>query len=273
MTEVVLPLDHELCQVPAVAGNKAATLSRLIRDGYPVPPGACVTAEAAAGPKARWEAALPGSLSEIPPPWVVRSSSTAEDSPTHSLAGAFESIVGVEDLKLLPAAVIEVQKSLRSDTVRRRVKNAQLDIGKVKIAVLIQSVVPATASGVAFGCDPVSGAPVVIVEANYGLPQTVVDGSITPDGFEVPADGVVRRSLGSKREQVFLSIAGAVERRATTPLERAAFAVDDPTVARLAQLVRRLGDLLGEPQDVEWASVDGELFLLQARPITTVGLA
>jgi len=152
MTEAVLSLDHELCEKPELAGNKAAALARLIRRGYPVPAGACITTEASSGPASRWESALGARLARIEPPWIVRSSSTAEDSASHALPGAFVSIAGVGEMSALAGAVAEVRSSLDSEAARRRAAGIGVDLRTVKMAVLIQSVLPATAGGGAFGC-------------------------------------------------------------------------------------------------------------------------
>jgi phosphoenolpyruvate synthase/pyruvate phosphate dikinase len=267
MVEAVISLEDESCQIPAVAGNKAAVLSCLIRKGFPVPAGVCVTTDGTEGPNALWESALSEAVTPMSPPWIARSSSTAEDAVRSSLAGAFVSVAGISNFHALVDAVLEVCESLRSDTARQRAAAQDLDITKAKMAVLIQSLVPATVSGVAFGRHPVSGAPVVVIEANYGLPQTVVDGSVIPDLFEVPEEGPIVTAIGTKRTKV-APTPGGVERFPTTPSEQTTFTLAEESARELAELVRRLGAVLEAPQDVEWAATKEGFVILQARPIT-----
>jgi pyruvate,water dikinase len=116
------------------------------------------------------------------------------------------------------------------------------------MAVVVQRMVDAERAGVLFTCDPVQRRrDRMIVEAAFGLGERVVAGEVTPDHYVLDRDGEV------KREQ--LVGAGAVSR---------------DELRMLAELGRRLEQHFGRPQDIEWAIADGQTYLLQSRPVTTL---
>jgi pyruvate,water dikinase len=120
----------------------------------------------------------------------------------------------------------------------------------VAMAVVVQQMVDSDKSGVLFTVDPVHGRrDRMVVEAARGLGEAVVSGEVTPDNYTLGRDGVVKKSRVVGAERV----------------------LSDADCAALAGLGRRLADLHGGPQDIEWAfDADGRLFLLQSRPITTI---
>jgi phosphohistidine swiveling domain-containing protein len=242
---VLLRLDDPACESPPLAGNKAATLAVLRRAGFEVPPGVVIPAEAlgvaADEPPAGVRAALVH-VPEVlgPGPWAVRSSSTAEDSEQASFAGQFETVLGV-DADGLADAVSRVWRSGSSE----RVKTYAGDRGAGSMAVLIQPMVAAAAAGVAFTADPVSGRRQTVIEAVEGLGERLVSGAASPERWTVDEDG----SLGAPPATTVLT-------------SEQARAVGD--------LARRVEAHLGRPQDIEWAIAGGSLWLLQARPITTL---
>jgi pyruvate,water dikinase len=142
---------------------------------------------------------------------------------------------------------------------------------RVDLAVVVQAMVPADVAGVMFTANPVSGArDEILVSASYGLGETVVRGAVTPDSFVLSKDGAVRqRTLGSKEGRVIPT--GCGTRTEDVPaVERGRYCLTDRDLAGLAALARRVEVHYGSPQDTEWALYDGELYLLQARPITTM---
>jgi pyruvate,water dikinase len=241
---VLLSLDEQECEDATRVGNKAATLARLRRAGFPVPPGVVLTAvllediDHELSPSIL--AALPSIGAAIGPgPWAVRSSGVAEDGRRNSYAGQFDSVLNVANGELSGA----ILRSLQS----RHSNRVQVYGGRVAqpMAILIQPMVQADAAGVAFAVDPLSGERRVILEAVEGLGDRLVAGSATPERWTIDEDG----SLGAPAD---------------------ARALDDRGALALGDLVRRVSDHLGSAQDIEWAITDDALWLLQARPITTV---
>jgi pyruvate,water dikinase len=250
---------------------KCATLARLRSVGFDVPDGFGITTTALAAGDGAYQGAVRDALRRLRSPWVTRSSSTAEDSETLAFPGLFTTILDISDAYSLFEAVDEVRASVTSDVVRRYVAHHGVDSSAVQMAVLVQTLVPATVAGVAFSRDPVSNDANVVIEANYGLGETVVDGSVTPDSITVSRSRrVVERRLGSKRQKVVTTTLGARVRRAdTSGLERSSFALVDSEACAVADLTWRIESELGFPVDVEWALTGDRLQVLQARPITT----
>jgi pyruvate,water dikinase len=240
--------------------------------GYEVPRGFCITTAALSAGAHLYEEPVVEALRQLESPWVARSSSTAEDSQGHAFPGLFTTLLDLADAGSLLDAVEKIQISTHSEVVRTYAKRVGVDPDAVRMAILVQSLVPATVAGVAFSCDPVTEVQHVVIEANYGLGETVVDGSVTPDGFTVSAAGeILKRSVGSKRQKVVATTRGARVRRVdTSDLERAALCLSDQDAVEVAEVTRKLNADLGYAVDIEWAFVNGRLHLLQARPITTV---
>jgi len=244
----LVSLDDSACEAPKLAGNKAATLALLRRAGFAVPPGIVVSAEALSGVVDELPHAVRAALANVPDlvgpgPWAVRSSSTAEDTAQASFAGLFETVLNVDRVGLADA-VLRCCRSMLAD----RVRVYRRDGDGAAMAVLIQPMIAATAAGVAFTADPVSGRRRTLIEAVAGLGDRLVSGTATPERWTLDADGPV----------------GAP----------AALTVLDADLARaIADLALKVEARLGRPQDIEWAYGGGSLWLLQARPITTLSSA
>ncbi|WP_134669373.1 phosphoenolpyruvate synthase [Halorussus marinus] len=203
---------------------------------------------------------------------AVRSSATAEDLPDASFAGQQETFLNItrEDL------VDRVKQCWASLFTQRAIYYRQeqgFDHSKVDIAVVVQRMVDAEKSGVMFTSHPSTGEPKLIIEAAWGLGEAVVSGSVSPDNY------VVDRETG---ETVDVTVAdkktmmekddetGETVERAVDDDLRESQVLDESDIARLVELGERVEDHYGGPQDVEWAVVDGEVFMLQSRPITTI---
>ena len=141
----------------------------------------------------------------------------------------------------------------------------------VGLAVVVQAMVPADVAGVMFTANPVGGTRrEFVISASYGLGEAVVSGRVTPDTFVVaPGGRVLRRTLGTKQERIRPTPAGTGTEQVPTA-ERSRYCVGDADLAALAALGRQVTAHFGAPQDTEWALAGGHLYLLQARPITTL---
>lgn len=268
----VLWLDDPRCSRPELTGNKCATLAILLSRGYAVPRGFCLTTRAVSAGRAAYKGQLAKAVRRLRPPWVARSSSTSEDSQGHAFPGLFTTVLDLPDAGSLSNAIEKIEAGIRSEGVLSYARNFGVDLDTVRMAILVQVLVPATAAGVAFSRDPVSQEENIVIESNYGLGESVVDGSITPDSFVVGRNGeMLARTRGTKRQKVVVTTRGTRVRRVeTSELERSAMSVDDKTAVSIAKLTRRLEEDLGYPVDFEWALVGDQLQVLQARPITTI---
>ncbi|MFG2044638.1 PEP/pyruvate-binding domain-containing protein [Dactylosporangium sp. NPDC048998] len=246
-------------------GRKAHGLATLLRAGLPVPDGFVVT-DPAVDPRVVAE-----HLGRLRRRAVaVRSSGLTEDSATASFAGQLETVLGARGLDEVLAALRRCAASPRTD--RARSYRAHLDLDDEPAApVLVQELVEADHAGVLFTRDPRTGTDAVVINASWGLGESVVSGAVVPDEVVVtaPAD-TVRVTVGAKQTRLDLREHGLV--RSPVPAsDRVRGCVTPDEVPRLVALGRRCEDLFGRPQDVEWAARDSRIWLLQARPITALG--
>ena len=213
---------------------------------------------------------------------AVRSSATAEDLPDASFAGQQETFLNVRGTAGLLAACTRCLASLYTDRAISYRANHGIDQLKVALSVGVQPMVRADlgAAGVMFTVDTETGFPgVVVIDAAFGLGETVVQGTVDPDEYRVAkplldrADcvPVIERRLGRKQHKLVYGKRGAVTRLQRTQLrERAAFVLGDREILELARWAVQIEKHYGKPMDIEWAKDGrtGELVVLQARPET-----
>ncbi len=250
----------DLSQADADCGSKAHALGRLIRAGARVPAGFVVRDEAGDEAIAQAADALAG-------PLAVRSSSRVEDSDAASFAGQLETILGVVGADELAAAVARCSAS--AQTAQALAYASRVGVTpESRIPVIVQQLVPADVAGVAFTRDPRSGADVVLIEAAWGLGESVVAGRVVPDVCTVTVDGTIEVSVGSKSTRLDQRD-GVVRRTAIAIADRRRPSLTSEQVAQIAVAAREAEATFGAAVDIEWAIADGVLWLLQARPITT----
>lgn len=256
----------------ATAGAKAAALGTMLRAGLPVPEGFVLSTAAehpADGPISEEQRRdVERAYARMGSPVVaVRSSASSEDSAHESEAGAYESILGVSGMDALLAAIQRCRLSLHSERARasRLTAGAADTTEHPTMAVIVQRMVHAEASGVLFTPATLDGA--ALIESSWGLGPSVVEGRVVPDRFRIDGDGTFHRRLGSTESRVDVQN-GTLVTRAVGETHRSASTLTDEQVARIARLGAEIADLFGGPRDIEWA-LDGEtLWILQARPIT-----
>jgi len=222
-----------------------------------------------------------------PVSFAVRSSATAEDLPDASFAGqqeTFLNVVGIEDVL---HKIREVFASLYNDRAISYRVHKGFAHDNVALSAGVQRMVRSDlgAAGVMFTLDTESGfKEVVFITSSYGLGETVVQGAVNPDEFYVHKPmlragkrAVIRRSLGSKLLQMGFTnaaeqAAGAKLVKITdVPTElRNRYSLSEADIEQLARYALVIEDHYGRPMDIEWGKdgVDGELYILQARPET-----
>ncbi|MET3173028.1 UNVERIFIED_ORG: phosphohistidine swiveling domain-containing protein [Arthrobacter sp. UYCu721] len=206
-------------------------------------------------------------------PVAVRSSATAEDLPSASFAGQQDTYLNVVGSAAVVEAVRDCWASLWTDRAVSYRASRGIDPAAVALAVVVQRMVDATAAGVLFTANPLTGRRhQAVIDASPGLGEAVVSGAVNPDHFVVdPLTGrVLERRLGDKRIAV-QPIPGGGTRTLALSNGEAAACLTDKQAAELAALGRQVEDHFGSPQDIEWAIAgDGRLWLTQSRPITTL---
>lgn len=303
----VLPLTAPAARDVAVAGGKAANLAVLAAAGLPVPDGFVVTVAAfeaqleqagvgaaigglASGPsgaherarvrRAIAETALPGVVADAieaaaddgDGPWAVRSSATTEDTPGASYAGQHATYYFVP-IDVLARMVAHCWASLYDDRACAYRETRGVGHADARMAVIVQRMVRAEASGVTFTADPVTGSrETLVTEATWGLGAALVDGRVTPDRYVVArADGAEReRYVADKRVMIpAVPPAPGAPRLADVPArQRLRPVLGRESLAAVTTLALAAESAFGAPQDVEWALEQGEVRLLQSRPIT-----
>jgi rifampicin phosphotransferase len=206
-------------------------------------------------------------------PVAVRSSATAEDLAYASFAGQQDTYLNVVGVAALIDAVRRCWASLWTDrAVSYRNANG-IDHRSVALAVVVQRMIDATAAGVMFTANPITGnRNETVIDASPGLGEAVVSGAVNPDHFVVNSldRRIVARRLGDKRVMITSLPGGGTERH--EPADRSAEAcLDDKQMLQLVDLGQQVQRLYDAPQDTEWALDSADRFwLTQARPITTL---
>ena len=203
--------------------------------------------------------------------YAVRSSATAEDSPTTSFAGQHDTYLNVVGSTAILRDIRRCWASLFTErAVTYRLRNG-LDLQVVRMAVVVQEMVFPEAAGLLFTADPVtSNRKVASVEASFGLGEALVSGRVNADVYKVRDGAVVAKSLGTKQLAIVGSPTGGTREMAIEPERRQSPALTDAQVVRLALLGRRIEGHFGLPQDIEWCLVDDSFQIVQSRPITTL---
>ncbi len=214
---------------------------------------------------------------------AVRSSATAEDLPEASFAGQLETFLNICGEQALLEAFKRCCASLFTDRAISYRQNHGFDHMEVALSVGVQEMVRSdrAGSGVMFSIDTETGFPdAVLITAAWGLGETVVQGMVEPDEYQVfkpllgddRARPIVEKALGGKAQKMVYADKGEAASRLVdaSPEERAAFVLGDDEVLQLARWAIAIEDHYGQPMDMEWAKdgVSGDLFIVQARPET-----
>ena len=219
---------------------------------------------------------------------AVRSSATAEDLPTASFAGQQESFLHIHGQDHLLLSYQRCLASLFTDrAIVYRLQNG-FDHFKVALSVGVQKMVRSdgAAAGVAFSLDPETGfKDVVVINASYGLGETIVQGMVDPDEYMVfkptllqGCDAIIRKTVGSKLVKMIYALDGQVSTVLVDvpEAERAVFALQDKDILEIARATATIEDYYSglasqwSPMDIEWAKDchDGRIYVVQARPET-----
>jgi len=206
---------------------------------------------------------------------AVRSSATAEDTEGVSFAGMNRTFTNVRGESTLVDSVRDCWASMFVDRVVAY-RATQRISDEPSIAVIVQRMLSPVASGVMFSVDPSTGdRGRIVIEAAFGQGEVVVGGRVEPDTYVVSKEGPALREvrIGMKSHKIVAGASGDVE-VALTDEEGAARVLSDDQILSLARLGIRVEQHYGEPQDMEFVvEPDGRLWLVQSRPITTLGSA
>jgi len=304
MNELIVALDDPQAADPDRFGPKAANLAALARAGLPTPGGFCLDAEAyriqlaalGLADKARrfataellearrlaveirlglYERPIDSRVIEpLLEAWrsiaaeglgVVRSSALIEDRAGANFAGQFESFLGLDNEADFVTAVRACWAALWTTNARRYMATHGLDPGATAMAVLIQPLVAARASG---GGLSRTSEDQMLLSATWGLGSAIAQGEVVPDRVVLSRQGFVRKVEPGRKDHSAGCVRGHGEMLAS--VERALVAapcLEPGQAVQLGRMLRKAEDLAGTPVEIEWALGDDGFKLLQARPL------
>lgn len=200
--------------------------------------------------------------------FAIRSSSPEEDLEGTSFAGGYETILGVTE-KTIEKAILYCFTSVFDERIVKYKMQHGMKTDRPRIAVIVQEQIDSEASGVAFSLNPLNNCfDEALINANFGLGETVVAGQVTPDTFIVNKVKmeIIEKKIGSKDHAIWLTKNGGTEEKKNeNPDQRSLM---DEQAKAVAELVLNVEKHYQKPMDIEWAYADDQLYLLQARPIT-----
>jgi pyruvate, water dikinase len=207
-------------------------------------------------------------------PVAVRSSATAEDLPDASFAGQQATFLNIEGKKQLIKAIRECWASLfGARAIYYRTVN-KFDHMKVGIAVPVQKMVQSEVSGIMFTVDPVSeDTGKIVIDAGLGLGEAIVSGSVTPDHYVVDKEKmeIVSKEIQPQAWMFVRDTDGKNIHKNLTDEQKKNPKLSDEQIIALAKIGAQVEKHYGKPQDTEWAFENGSFFMVQARPVTTLG--
>ncbi|MCK5430594.1 MAG: hypothetical protein KAI94_14040, partial [Anaerolineales bacterium] len=191
--------------------------------------------------------------------------------PEMSFAGQQDTYLNIIGEGALLKAVVDCWSSLwTARAIGYRARNG-IDHADVALSVVVQEMVQASASGVLFTANPLTGARTeTVIDATFGLGEALVGGYVEPDHYIIDIEGgeITSKTLGSKALTIIGKAEGGVIKIESNAAGKQA--LPDEQILALAKLGQRVVEISGSPQDIEWAWANERLYLLQSRPITSL---
>ncbi|MCB9432217.1 MAG: PEP/pyruvate-binding domain-containing protein [Ardenticatenaceae bacterium] len=264
----------------ALVGGKVANLSRLARAYHRVPDGFCIPATVLheMHPSDLYDDVVTAvsalmachGLAELVT--AVRSSAVDEDSADASFAGQHETYLNIVGVEAIVQAIAQCWESAHSERALAYRRQQGLASERPQIAVLVQQLVAADSSAVVFSANPITGSrDEIMINASWGLGESIVGGTVTPDTFVVSkSDQTISSRIIADKQHMTVSVPGGTSEVDVPRFLRSQASLNDEQVLEMAQLALTLEQAMGYPVDIECAYAGGELYLLQCRPITTL---
>ena len=202
---------------------------------------------------------------------AVRSSATAEDLPDASFAGQQETYLNVQGIEDVLIQIRHCYASLWGERAVSYRFNQGYNQSAVAIAVVIQEMIESEKAGVLFTVNPVTqNKDEIQINASYGLGESVVSGRVTADSYIVNKSGdILEVTIGTKETQIVYADKNTKE-ESVSEEKRTAQALNDTEIAALVSAALKIEKHYGMPMDIEWAIQKNEIYILQARAITTL---
>src|SRR5579884_7141 len=203
--------------------------------------------------------------------YAVRSSATAEDLPTASFAGQQDTYLNILGKEAILRHISKCWASLFTErAVIYRMQNG-FDHNKVLLSVVIQKMIFPEAAGILFTADPItSNRKVASIDASFGLGEALVSGLVDADIYKVQEDKIVSKKISTKKLAIYALKEGGTKEQQIGPDQQNVQTLTDEQILQLEKTGRRIEAYFGRPQDIEWCLSDGQLYIVQSRPITTL---
>lgn len=239
-----------------IVGGKAYNLNILTKNGIKVPKWFVVTSS---------DESFSVDENKL---YAVRSSAIGEDGSENSYAGQMESFLYVKpnDIKTRIQDVINSanSKRLKSYKEQNNLNN------QTKVSVIIQEMINSDVSGVAFSSNPISGKRnSIVISSVFGLGEGLVSGELDADTFVVEEDKIIKDIVEKPYKITFNSELGFGTKKVQNDNPKKP-SLSDEQIIQIANKVKEIVEIYDKPQDIEWAYQNNELYILQARPITTL---
>lgn len=246
-------------------GGKGFRLCRLAQAGFSVPPGFCVTVEGmdhvtTDDIRRAVERLNAGAV-------AVRSSAVEEDAAAASFAGVYLTRLNVNT----PEAVLQALRDIRESafTPAASAYRQKCGIkGTPQMAAVVQKFLMPDVSGVLFLRDPVDNSERIVIEGSWGLGESVVTGTVTPDRWVLSREGALISCEISDKDIAIVAADTGTKIIEIDSHRRRISCISETSVRGLVELARACENLFGSPQDIEWAIALNRIWLLQSRPIT-----
>ena len=246
-------------------GNKAVRLGELIGQGVNVPKGFCISIDLHEYVERNGSDSIPEpTLKELEDIYLsfggkavaVRSSSIVEDLAQSSFAGLYDSFLNIASFDSMVQKIIQCIKSAGQEHVNEYSKNFDIDRRRIKMAVIIQEMVAAEYSGVLFTANPINNRyDQYVINGAEGLGEKVVDGSVIPEQWVISKETETVINVTDKMESGVLMESGIL---------------DEAMLKSFIQNAKEIEEHFNYPQDIEWSMIEGQVYILQSRDITTL---
>ena len=202
---------------------------------------------------------------------AVRSSATAEDSATASWAGELESYLGIQRKNLIKSVQQCWSSLFTPRAIFYRIEK-KLSVQHVSVAVVIQKMLESEVAGVCFTVHPVTrDHNQMVIEASWGLGESVVSGKVTPDTYIVNKEKMSILDISVAKQTTEIIRVGQITQERKVPIAKAnQQCLSDKNILELAKICQNIEKHYGFPCDIEWAQEKGKFYIVQSRPITTL---
>ena len=203
---------------------------------------------------------------------AVRSSATAEDLPGASFAGQQETYLNIRGAEDVVLAVKKCWASLYGSRAIFYRQKQGFDHSTVNISVIVQVLIDAEKAGVMFTSHPTTGESKTVIEAAWGLGESVVSGGVSPDNYLIDNEtkNILKKTIAIKNVMHTRDKSGGIIQEPVPNENKKMQVLSEKEILDLTEIGQIIEEHYKVPQDVEWAINDGKISIVQARPITTI---